>query len=134
MSVAAVSVPSVRQTGVTWLQQVKTPRSMPPNAFWGGAELPWTMKPKRSCRAITLMTVVAFVTTIFVRSGDVSDGPKQDAFSCSGGGDLRALGRRLEWFVQCHRRGLAGPKLANDGRPRKGSGLLKKSAAHRMAQ
>jgi hypothetical protein len=29
------------------------------------------MKPKRSCRAITLMTVVAFVTTLFVHQVDV---------------------------------------------------------------
>jgi hypothetical protein len=50
------------------------------------------MKPKRSCRAITLMTVVAFVTTIFVGSVDVADAPKQAAFGCSGEGDLRDLG------------------------------------------
>ena len=47
-----------------------------PNAFRCGAQLPWAMKPKRSCCAITLMTVVAFVTTVFVRLGDVADGIK----------------------------------------------------------
>ncbi len=30
------------------------------------------MKRKRTCRAIILMTAVAFVTTVFVRSGDVT--------------------------------------------------------------
>ena len=32
-----------------------------------------------------------------------------------------ALGHRFQRFLRCHQRGLAGPKRANDGRPRKGS-------------
>jgi hypothetical protein len=45
---------------------------MPPNAVRGGAELRRAMKPKWSCRAITLMTVVAFVTTVFMHQADVT--------------------------------------------------------------
>ena len=33
------------------------------------------------------------------------------------------LGNRFEQLLRCHRRALAGPKRANDGRPRKGSFL-----------
>jgi hypothetical protein len=60
--------------------------------IWGGAELPWGMKPERSCSAVTLMTAVAFVTTVLVGSVDVYAAHKQAAFGRLGGGDRRALG------------------------------------------
>lgn len=43
-----------------------------PERSYSGVELPWVAKPERSCNAITLMTVVAFVTTVFVRQVDVT--------------------------------------------------------------
>jgi hypothetical protein len=50
--------------------------------------------------------VVAFVTTICVRSGDVADAPKQDAFGGLCGRDRRKLAdnarsRRLNDMVVC---------------------------------
>ena len=60
------------------------------------------MKPKRSCRAITVMTVAAFVTTVFHALGDVADAIKKDAFGCSGGGDPSELADRLSTLWRGH--------------------------------
>ncbi len=49
------------------------------------------MKPKRSCCAITLMTVVALVITVFVQQVDVTYARKRDGDGSLGGGDIRAF-------------------------------------------
>jgi hypothetical protein len=43
----------------------------------------WTVIERRQ-----LMTTVAFVTKVFVRSGHAADAPKQAAFGRLGGGNL----------------------------------------------
>jgi hypothetical protein len=42
--------------------------------------LPWATKPERSCRAIKLTTVVAFVSAVFVRPVDVTHADSEIAF------------------------------------------------------
>jgi hypothetical protein len=58
---------------------------------WSGVMLPWVTKPERSCRAITLMTMVAFVTTVFVHQVDVTRADWQIPFVTSAGATSEVL-------------------------------------------
>lgn len=44
-----------------------------PERSYSGVQLPWGTKPEPSCRAITLMTMMAFVTTVFMHQVDVTN-------------------------------------------------------------
>ncbi len=111
-----------------------TPRSMPPNALLGGVEWPCAIKPKRSCRAITLMTVVAFIAhrygremwptrsskmRLVTRVGATWGATCRSCAICStlfGGGDLlrEDVDREYGW---CHQTVVATPSLENRATP-----------------